>query len=139
MRPSRPTDRRWLYDSIWYAIEAGWRDKPGRRCTISDIHSAFLEPPITVELLRLDQPDAKEMPPLEQPNVEEEYPLGLESHRETQNQAPRIGTGRWRRGKILPRIPSFLQFLRDSGPEIERHVNEMDKVGSSALPNLTQG
>jgi hypothetical protein len=38
-----------------------------------------------------------------------------------------------RRVKLIPRITSLFQFLRDSEPEIERLVNEMDKVRPSTF------
>jgi hypothetical protein len=31
-------------------------------------------------------------------------------------------------GKVVPRITSLFRFLRNSEPEIERNVGEMDKV-----------
>ena len=37
------------------------------------------------------------------------------------------------RGKLIPRIASLFQFLRLSEPEIERLVDQMDKVGSSTF------
>jgi hypothetical protein len=37
-------------------------------------------------------------------------------------------------GNILPQITSLFQFLRNSEPEIERNVGEMDKAGSSTSP-----
>jgi len=36
-------------------------------------------------------------------------------------------------GKIRPRITSLFQFVRDSAPEIERRVNEVDMVGFSTF------
>jgi len=42
-----------------------------------------------------------------------------------------IEAGQQRRGRFLPRITSLFQFLQVPEPEIERIVNEMDKVGSS--------
>jgi hypothetical protein len=44
---------------------------------------------------------------------------------------PDIETGPQQRGKLLPRIASLFQFLRDPEPGIERVVNEMDKVASA--------
>jgi hypothetical protein len=44
---------------------------------------------------------------------------------------PEVETGPQQRGKLLPRIASLFQFLRDSEPGIERVVNEMDKVAST--------
>jgi hypothetical protein len=37
--------------------------------------------------------------------------------------------------KIIPRIASLFQSLRNSKPEIERIVDEMDKVGPSTIPS----
>ena len=38
-----------------------------------------------------------------------------------------------RNALLAPRITSLFQFLRNSGPGIQRHVDEMDKVSSSAF------
>jgi hypothetical protein len=49
-----------------------------------------------------------------------------------------IETGLQQHGKVLPRITSFFS-LRESEPEIERLVTEMDKVipaSSSPIPRL---
>jgi len=47
---------------------------------------------------------------------------------------PSSGSGsRRQRGKILPRIASFLQSLRDSESDTQRHVDEMDKAGPSTV------
>jgi len=37
------------------------------------------------------------------------------------------------RGKILPRVASFFQFLQDSEPEAQKRVNEMNEVWFSTL------
>ena len=37
-------------------------------------------------------------------------------------------------GRVLPRIASLFQFLRNSEPEIERRVGEMDKAGHPLSP-----
>jgi len=39
-------------------------------------------------------------------------------------------------GKILPRVTSLFQFLRDSEPETQKRVNEMNEVGFSIPPPL---
>ena len=44
---------------------------------------------------------------------------------------PDVETGPQQRVKLLPRVASLFQFLRDSEPGIERVVNEMDKVAST--------
>jgi hypothetical protein len=38
------------------------------------------------------------------------------------------------RRRFLPRIASLFQFLRESEPEIERSIGEMDKAGFSTIP-----
>jgi len=38
------------------------------------------------------------------------------------------------RGKILPRVASFFQFLQDSEPEIQKRVNEINEVYFSTHP-----
>ena len=44
------------------------------------------------------------------------------------------GSGpRQQSGNILPRIASFFQALRDSESDIQRHVNEIDKVGHAIV------
>jgi len=47
-----------------------------------------------------------------------------------------VEAGRQRRGGFIPRITSLFQFLQVPEPEIERIVNEMDRVGSSTSPTL---
>ena len=37
-------------------------------------------------------------------------------------------------GKILPQVASFFQFLQNSGSEIQRQVDEMNRVLSSTSP-----
>jgi hypothetical protein len=39
-------------------------------------------------------------------------------------------------GKVLPRIASFFQLMRNSEPEIERSVSEMDRASSSTSSNF---
>ena len=44
--------------------------------------------------------------------------------------------GQWRqRGKILPQVASFFQFLQDSESETQKRVNEMNEVCFSTLPH----
>jgi len=40
------------------------------------------------------------------------------------------------RGKILPRVASFFQFLQDSEPETQKRVNEMNEVRFFTHPPL---
>jgi hypothetical protein len=44
-----------------------------------------------------------------------------------------VEIGQQQRGRFIPRITSLFQFLRESEPEIERNVSEMDKAGFSAF------
>jgi len=39
------------------------------------------------------------------------------------------------RGTIPPRVASFFQFLQDSKPETQKHVNEMNEVRFSTPPH----
>ena len=50
-----------------------------------------------------------------------------------------IETGLQQLERILPRIASFFQFLRDSEPVIQRRVNVMDEVTLLAFPVLSRG
>jgi len=54
-------------------------------------------------------------------------------------EVPNVEAEQQRRGKFLPRITSLFQFLQVPEPEIERVVNEMDRVCSSTSPTLPQG
>ena len=64
--------------------------------------------------------------PEQRPKLSVVYDVFLKyGRREARNAEP---------GKVLPRITSLLQFLRNSEPEIERNVGEMDKAGSSTSP-----
>ena len=140
MRPPRPTGQRqkqWLQDPVWNASEAGWGHKPERRCRLSVMHHVFLASSITMESVHSEHPNEEESPferseeertSLEQPDTKEELSVGTGSYQGTPNQVPGTETWRRRRGKIIPRIASFFQFLRDSESQIERRVNEMDKV-----------
>ena len=57
-----------------------------------------------------------------------------ETGRQTTGTAPRIEMGRQQRGKLLPRIASYFQFLREPEPETQRRVDEMDEVILSIVP-----
>lgn len=127
VRPSRPPDLiqgKWLQDPVWNVITTGWSEKPEQRCELPVMHHIFLASSITIESIHFEQPSVKVGVLLEQLGAKEESPLGPGS----QNQVPEIETGRQQRGNFILRIASFFQFLRDSEPEIERRVNEMDKA-----------
>lgn len=49
---------------------------------------------------------------------------------------PDIGTRQPQREKPLPQIPPLSSFLQDSELEIERSINEMDKVDYFTFPAL---
>ena len=46
---------------------------------------------------------------------------------------PNVEIGLRQLGKMLPRITSFLQLLRESESEIQKRVNEMDEVPLSVF------
>ena len=123
-RPSRPTDptqNQWLHGPVWDVIATCWSDKPKRRCKLSVVHHVF----------STSAPQ----------NAEPDRPgdMNVHTNRNDSQRVPSIGTGVRQRGKLLPRIASFFQFLRGSEPEIERIVGEMDKAGHSASPPPHQG
>lgn len=123
-RPSRPTDRdqnRWLRDPVWDVITTCWRDEPRGRCELSVMHDTFLTSS------RWEAQNAK----LDDSNDQQPEP---HDNRKVAN----AETGLQQLGKMLPRITSLFQFLRDSKPEIERRVNEMDKVSPSVVPTVPQ-
>jgi hypothetical protein len=60
----------------------------------------------------------------------------LHNRHSTTAETSHIETGQQQRVRFLPRITSLFQFLRESGPEIERLVTEMDKAGLSGSPPL---
>ena len=137
VRPPRPADQRrnrWLQDPVWDVITTGWSETPEERCETSVVHRVFLASSNTAEPIHLEQPDEEEGYPLKQSDVKEESPLLLRSHQSNQNQASVTEARKKQRRKIIPLIASFFQFLRDSEPEIERRVNEMDKVRFSTPP-----
>jgi len=113
-RPSRPTNpsrNQWLRGPVWDVITTGWHHHPNQRCELSVMHDAF----VMSSQGGADSGD---------------------SNNHTQN----TETGQRQPGKRLPRIAAFFQFLRDSEPEIQRRVNEMNEVrfATSLLLRLTQ-
>ena len=142
-RPAGPNQNQWLQEPVWNAITSGWSHKPEQRCKLSVVCYVLSTHSITGESVHLELPDAEES----------ESPLRLGSHRNTQDarpghskarkdrdlvaeRVPGTEAGLQQRGKILSRVASFFQFLRDSGSEIERRVNEMDTVGTPIFPTL---
>ena len=118
-RPPRPTDpsqNRWLQDRVWNTITTCWSDKPKQRYELSIMYREFSK-----YGQREDQ------------NVKRG---NLNSHRDRDLTISDIETGQQQRGRFLPRIDSLFQFLRESEPEIERSVSEMDKVGFPPPPPL---
>ena len=105
-RPSRPTDpsqNQWLHDPVWDTITTCWSDEPGRRHNLSVVYRVFSEydrRDLSIQVNR-------------NPTMVLDIEPGLQQH-----------------GGILPRIASLFQSLWVSQPEIERLVNEIDKVAS---------
>jgi len=124
-RPSRPTgpsrDRR-LQDPVWDVIMTGWSHEPEKRCELSVVHDTF----VTASQQEVYSGDL---------NDQNDGNLAI-----TETYVPDTGgTGRQRRGKILPRIASFFQFLQNSESDLQRQVNEMNSVSSSTLPPSSPG
>jgi hypothetical protein len=118
-RPPRPTDpsqNQWLQDRIWDTITTCWSDKPEQRYELSVVYRVFSEY------------GQREDQDVEQSN--------LNTHRDRDLKISDIETGQQQRGGFLPRIASLFQFLRESEPEIERSVGEMDKAGFPPPPPL---
>lgn len=105
-RPMNPSQSRWLPDSVWEVIEVGWRHKSDQRCELSVLHHVFS----TVGRREVQDGELGDL------STENDEEVGKPQQR----------------GRIIPRITSFFQFRRDSEPEIERHIDEMDKAGLSA-------
>jgi hypothetical protein len=119
-RPSRPRNssrNRWLQDPVWDVITTCWSDKPEQRCKLSIVYQVFSE------YGRQESRNAK---------------LGDLSIRHNRHltaaETSHIETGLQQRGSFLPRITLLFQFLRESEPEIERSVSEMDKAGFPSFP-----
>ena len=113
-KPFRPPDNPWLQDPVWDVITAGWSREPKERCDVLSMHRAFLT--------------ASRHP-------DHSFGTGESSGTLTIEKGPLAGTGREQRGRLLPRIASFFQFLRDSEPEVQKRVNEMDEVIFSTAPS----
>ena len=123
-RPSRPIDpgqSRWLQDPVWDVITAGWHVQPNQRCELPVMYHTFL-PPGQQEV--------------------QNFKLGDTNAQNEGNQtiARTSQTPKRQFGKALPQIASFFQFPRDSEPEIQRRVNEMNEVrlDTYLLPRLTR-
>ena len=116
VRPSRPTDpiqNQWLQEPVWDVIKTGWHHEPEQRCELRIVYHVFFTS-----------------------GRQEIHVTGTGESNAQSNKVPDIETGQQQRGKILPRIASFLQSLRDSQSKVQRRVNEIDKVGTSS-PNLS--
>ena len=137
-RPRDPGQNLWLPDPVWNMITAGWNRKPEQRCELLTMHRVFLASS-RQEDQGFETGESSARNSVDHPTT------GLVAHTETGRQttrtAPRIETGRQQRGKLLPRIASFFQFLRDPEPEIQRRVDEMDEAilfTVSTNPRLTR-
>ena len=57
LRPTDPSQNRWLQDRVWNVITTCWDHDPGRRCELSVVCQVFSTPSIVVESVR---PDGRE-------------------------------------------------------------------------------
>ena len=114
LRPTDPNQNRWLQGHVWDTITTCWSDKPEQRYELSAVYHAFSEY------------GQQEDQGVEQSN--------LNTHRDRDLTIPDIETGQQPRGGFLLRVASLFQFLRESEPEIERSVGEMDKAGFPPPP-----
>ena len=120
-RPSRPKDwsqRQWLPDPVWGVIKTGWSHKRDHRGELSIVYRIFWTSSKQVQDVKVGGSSA-----LSNGNSNGLKVLELETVAE-------------RRGKLLPRFASLFQFLRDSEPEIQRRVNEMDMAGPPTFPPI---
>ena len=116
-RPYRPMDAsqsRLLQDPVWDMITTGWSQEPEKRRELSVMRDTF----VTSSRLGV-------------------YPgnLNNQNHRNL-TKRPKHQTERRQRGRILPRIASFFQFLQNSESEIQRQVDEIDEVSFATSPRL---
>ena len=112
--PKRPSHDRWLRDPVWNVIVAGWHPDPEKRCELSVMHNVFLTSSQLV--------------------VRNAESSGLSAkHDRNPIKVPDMETQREQRGKVLPRIVSFFQSLRDSESGAQRRVDEIDRAGLSTL------
>ena len=118
VRPIRPVDsskNRWLWDPVWDVITNGWSAKPERRCELSVVHHVFS--------MSSQQEDQDPKP----------GDLNIQTDDLAIAERSLAQTGQQQRRKILPRIASFFQFLRDLESGIQRRVDEIDKARPSTL------
>ena len=64
LRPTDPSQNRWLQDRVWNVITTCWDHDPGRRCELSVVCQVFSTPSIVVESVHPERPDGREGPPL---------------------------------------------------------------------------
>jgi len=119
MRPPRPTDPSqswWLQDPVWDVINAGWHSRPEQRCELRMVYRVFLTSG--------------------QQEVQDIRSAKLNAQN---TKVPDIETGQQQRGKILPRITSFFQSLRDSESKVQKHIDGIDQAGSTTFHSTSQG
>jgi len=118
IQPPRPIDSsqgRWLQDPVWKVITTGWSGRPSQRCELSVMYHVFL------------QPSQQEVPHVKPGdlNAQSEGSLTIAGTPQTTKRPLE---------KIPPRVALPLQSLQNWESEIQRQVDEMNEVGSSASP-----
>ena len=120
LRPTDPNQNQWLHDSVWDTITTCWKNEPACRYELSVVYEIFSRSrPYDTQNAKSDKPGNLNVQSRKNPTIAER------TH---------VGTGQQQRANLLPRIASLL-CLRDSEPEIERLVNEMDKGGPPLPPS----
>jgi hypothetical protein len=118
-RPSRrwgPGRNRQLHNAVWDTIKTCWSDKPEQRCELSVVYKIFSE---------YGRQETRNIEPGDLNTRHNGHLIAAEMSC--------VEIGQQQRGRFIPRITSLFQFLRESEPEIERNVSEMDKACSSAF------
>ena len=109
-RPTHPSRSQWLQGPIWNTITTCWSGEPGRRHKLSVVYNTFSKSGRQVDK-RGD----------------------LTTQNDRNSMVADIETGLQQRGRLFPWIPSLFQFLRDTEPEIEGLIDEMDKVAPRCI------
>ena len=109
-RPTDPSQSQWLRDPVWDVIKAGWHSEPEQRCELRFVYRVFLTSG--------------------QQEVQDTRSAELDARN---TKVPDIEMGQQQRGKVLPRITSFFQSLRDSESKVQKHVDEIDQAGATTF------
>jgi len=112
-RPYRPIDASQLQDPIWDVITTGWSHEPEKRCELSVMRDTIV--------------------------TSSQQGSGNLNNRNDRNLTiSNTETERRQRGKILPRIASFFQFLQNSQSDVQRQVDEINEVSFTTSPCLNK-